>query len=61
MTDLYFRRPKIGAEIADADRYEILEQTFRTATDEILTLLLIRAEEMLEEWGARRPLFARKK
>ncbi|MDR3489808.1 MAG: ImmA/IrrE family metallo-endopeptidase [Bradyrhizobium sp.] len=44
---------KIGAdawfERRDADRYMLLEQTFRTGSDEILTLVTITDEEMLEE------------
>jgi hypothetical protein len=52
---------KIGADAwfdrSDAGRFEILEQTFRTGDDEILTLLLIRDEEMLEEWNTKRTSF----
>jgi len=49
---------KIGADAwfdrADASRYEVLEQTFRTGDDEILTLVSIRDRAMLEEWDTRR-------
>lgn len=50
---------KIGADAwfdrIDADRYEVLEQTFRTADHEILTLVSIRDGAMLEELDTRRP------
>jgi Zn-dependent peptidase ImmA (M78 family) len=56
---------KIGADAwfdrADASRYEVLEQTFRTGDDEILTLVLIRDGAMLEEWNTRRPPVARRR
>lgn len=45
---------KIGAdawfERLEAERYELQEQTIRTADDETLTLVLITDAEMLEEW-----------
>jgi uncharacterized protein DUF955 len=56
---------KIGAdawfERVDADRYEVLEQTFRTGGDEILTLVSICDDAMLEDWDTRRSYFGRKK
>lgn len=36
---------------ADAARYEVLEQSARIGGDEILTLVLIRDEGILENWG----------
>lgn len=45
----------------EASRYEVSEQTFRTASDEILTLIVIRDADMLEDWGKpRRPLVRRR-
>jgi hypothetical protein len=44
-----------------AHRYEVQEQTFRTGDDEILTLILIRDAEMLEDWGSSRRTFRRLK
>jgi hypothetical protein len=56
---------KIGADAwfdrAEASRYEVLEQTFRTGDDEILTLVSIRDGAMLDEWNTRRPLFAHRR
>ena len=47
---------KIGADAWfdrwEAERYEVQEQTIRTANDEILSLILITDDHMLEEWGA---------
>ena len=47
---------KIGADAwfdrQEADRYEVEEQTIRTADDEILTIILVTDEEMLEDWGS---------
>lgn len=55
---------KIGADAwfdrDEASRYEVQEQTIRTADDEILTLVLIRDPEMLEDWGSSRRSFARR-
>jgi len=49
---------RMGAEAwfdrSGADRFELLEQTIRTGTDEILTLLLFDDEGMLEEQCYRR-------
>ena len=56
------RHPRrIGADAwfdrSEADRYEVHEQTIRTAADEILTLVLVADENMLEDqasaWRAR--------
>jgi hypothetical protein len=45
---------KVGADAwfdrRDAERYEVQEQTIRTRSDEILTLLLFSDPAMLEEW-----------
>jgi hypothetical protein len=47
---------KIGAdawfERWEAERYEVLEQTIRTAPDEILTIIMITQDAMLDEYGA---------
>lgn len=47
------RRVVIGADAwfdrRDADRFELYEQTFKVADDEILTLLIFKDEEMLED------------
>lgn len=61
---LYGRQPddrlprRIGAdawfERSEADRYEVQEQSIRTADDEILTLVLLSDEDMLEDWGSAR-------
>jgi len=44
---------KIGADAWfdrwEAQKYEVQEQTIRTTTDEVLTLILITASEMLED------------
>lgn len=52
---------KIGADAwfdrDEAGRYEVQEQTIRTADDEILTLVIIHDPNMLEDWGrSRRPV-----
>ena len=39
---------------SDAQRYQLHEQSVRTAEDEILTILLLSDDDMLEDWGARR-------
>ncbi|MGJ0535405.1 ImmA/IrrE family metallo-endopeptidase [Methylocystis sp.] len=38
----------------EASRYDVFEQSFRTAEDEVLTLVLIRDDRMLEEKETRR-------
>jgi hypothetical protein len=47
-------RTKIGADAwfdrREAERFEVLEQTVRTAADEILTLVLITDGEMLDDF-----------
>jgi hypothetical protein len=45
----------------EAQRYEVLEQTFRTADDEILTLVLICDTEMLEEQDSTSARYGRKR
>ncbi len=44
---------KIGADAwfdrGEAERYEVQEQTIRTATDEVLTLILIADPDMLDD------------
>jgi hypothetical protein len=44
-----------------ADRFEVQEQMFRTGDDEILTLILIRDSEMLEEWDTKRSPLGRRR
>ena len=39
----------------EAQRYELHEHSVRTASDEILTLLILTDDEMLEDWGSVRP------
>lgn len=51
--DAWFDRP-------EAQRYEVQEQTIRTADDEILTLVLFRDPKMLEERNSRDPYTRRK-
>ena len=36
----------------EAQRYELCEQSVRTADDEILTLLMLTDDGMLEDWGS---------
>ncbi len=60
---LFGKRPnnsmprKIGADgwfdRQEAGRYEVREQSFRTGSEEILSLVIINDEKMLEEWGGR--------
>jgi len=45
--EAWFDRP-------EADRYEIQEQSFKVAQDEILTILTLSNDEMLLDWGARK-------
>ncbi|MEN2989346.1 ImmA/IrrE family metallo-endopeptidase [Tistrella sp. BH-R2-4] len=49
---------KIGADAwfdrRDAERFEVHEQTRRTGTDEVLTLILVSDPDMLEDQGYRR-------
>lgn len=56
---------KIGADAwfdrDEAQRYEVQEQTFRTGSDEILTLVLIRDAAMLEDWGKSGKPYSRKR
>lgn len=51
------RRQRVGAEIwfdtHNADHHEIFEQSFRTATGEILTILVFRDYEMLDGAASR--------
>ncbi|HMU50756.1 MAG TPA: ImmA/IrrE family metallo-endopeptidase [Geminicoccaceae bacterium] len=48
---------RIGADAwfdrSEAERYEVHEQTIRTASGKILTLVLLSDEDMLEDWGSR--------
>ena len=52
---------KIGADAwfdrADAEHYEVLEQTMQTGSDEILTLVTIEDDDMLREYSDNRSRF----
>ena len=51
--DAFSRKIQADAwfERREAERYEVQEQTIRTAANEILTLVILADEEMLREYG----------